>query len=247
MNSASGAALAALLLFAMTGCSSNHRADAEAATSATTATDATATTAPAADGTTTAVAADSPDTSDDKTGTGHVSITGQYSLEKDFTVTGCQAAPPGDGLLSGYHMMVKDGDMPLALLSIALKNYDKDGTYEIASTTREAAVGQAMTSGIMGPLTLMVMRDATSPLAFGQIPESKLTITVSDNGAKGHAEFTDLESTPSMADIDLKSNAPPHGKRVSGSVTWTCGKVDRINAKMNTAVNGMFNKLIPPK
>lgn len=229
MKSASATALAALLLFSITGCS--HRADAE--TSAST--------------TTTTVAANAPNDSDDKTGTGHVSITGQYSLEKDFTVSGCQAAPPGDGLLSGYHMMAKDGDMPLALLSVALKTYDKDGPYEIASTTREAAVGQAMRSGTMGPLTLMVMRDATSPLAFGQIPESKLTITVSDNGTKGRAEFTDLESTPSAADIDPNSSGPPHGKRVSGSVTWSCAKVDRIDAKMNTAVNGMFNKIIPPK
>jgi hypothetical protein len=232
MKSASAAALAALLLFAATGCSS-HRAAAE--------------TAAAADGTSTTVAANSPNDSDDKTGTGHVSLTGQYALEKDFTVSGCQAAPPGDGLLSGYHLMAKDGDMPLALLSVALKTYDKDGPYEIASTTREAAVGQAMTSGTMGPLTLMVMRDETTPLGFGQIPESKLTITVSDNGTKGRAEFTDLESTPTAADIDLKSSGPPHGKRVSGSVTWTCGNVDRIDPKMNTAVNGMFNKLIPPK
>jgi hypothetical protein len=162
-------------------------------------------------------------------------------------VTGCQAAPPGDGLLSGYHMMVKDGDAPLALLSVALKNYDKDGPYEIPSASREAAVGQAMRTGVMGPLTLMVMRENNAPLAFMQIPESKLTITVSDNGAKGNAAFTDLESQPSVEDLDLKSGGPPHGKRVSGSVTWTCGKVDRLDPKMNNAVNSMFNKLIPPK
>jgi hypothetical protein len=239
MKSASAAALAALLLFAMTGCSPRHETEAEAATAATT--------APAADGTSTAVAATSSNDSDDKTGTGHVSITGQYSLEHDFTVTGCQAAPPGDGLLSGYHMMVKDGDAPLALLSVALKNYDKDGPYEIPSASREAAVGQAMRTGVMGPLTLMVMRENNAPLAFMQIPESKLTITVSDNGAKGNAAFTDLESQPSVEDLDLKSGGPPHGKRVSGSVTWTCGKVDRLDPKMNNAVNSMFNKLIPPK
>ena len=244
MKSASAAALAALLLFAMTGCSSRHQTEAEAATSANAA---TATTAPAADGTSTTVAADSPHDSDDKTGTGHVSITGQYSLEHDFTVSGCQAAPPGDGLLSGYHMTAKDGDTPLALLSVALKTYDKDGSYEIAPASREAAVGQAMRTGVMGPLTLMVMRENNAPLGFMQIPESKLTITVSDNGAKGSAAFTDLESQPSVEDLDLKSGDPPHGKRVSGSVTWTCGNVDRIDAKMNTAVNGMFNKLIPPK
>jgi|GEM_PF-995696 hypothetical protein len=249
MNSASATALAALLLFSMTGCSSSHRADAETTTTAT-ATDPTASTAPAAapDGTSTTVAADSSHASDDdKTGTGHLTITGEYSLDHDFTVSGCQAAPPGDGLLSGYHMTAKDGELPIALLAIALKTYDKDGPYEIAPTTREAAVGQAMNSGIMGPLTLMVMRDATTPLAFMQTPASKLTITVSDAGAKGTAEFSGLESPPTIEDLNTKNGAVPHGKRVSGSITWTCGSVGHIDAKMNTAVNGMFNKLIPPK
>jgi len=102
-----------------------------------------------------------------------------------------------------------------------------------------------MTSGVMGPLTMMFMRDGTSPLAFVQTPESKLTITVSNDGAKGRAEFTDLESMPTAEDIDPTSSAPPHGKRVSGSVTWTCGTVGHINPTMNNAVNGAFNKLIP--
>ena len=115
-----------------------------------------------------------------------------------------------------------------------------------ANASREAAVGQAMTSGIMGPLTMMITRDAASPLAFMQVPASKLTITVSDNGSKGNAEFSDLESQPSMEDFDPKSGAMPKGKRVSGSVTWTCGSVGHINAKMNGAVNGMFKQLIPP-
>jgi hypothetical protein len=48
-----------------------------------------------------------------------------------------------------------------------------------------------------------------------------------------------------LSPIDLKSSAPPHGKRVSGSVTWTCGTVGHINATMNDAVNGTFKKLIP--
>jgi hypothetical protein len=226
MTSIHATALAALLL-AMTGCTSSHQAAA--------ATD------------TTATADTSNGSTESKAGAGHVSLTGQYSLEKDFVVTGCQVAPPGDGLLSGYHMMSKDDDTPIALLSVALKDYDKDGPYVQANTSREAAAGRAMTSGVMGPLTLMIMQDAAAPLAFGQVAESKLTITVSDSGAAGNAEFTDLESQPSMADFDPKSGAMPKGKRVSGSVTWKCETVDRINAKMNDAVNGTFKKLIPPR
>ena len=236
MNATRATTLAALMLFAMTGCTSSHQASAETATTA-------------ADGTPTTVPADSASstgTTGTKAGTGHVSLTGEYSLEKDFTVSGCQAGPPGDGLLSGYHMMSKD-DAPIALLSVALKDYDKDGPYVQPQTTREAGVGRAMNSGVMGPLTLMVMQDASAPLAFGQVAGSKLTITISNNGTAGNAEFTDLESQPSMADYDPKSGTMPKGKRVSGSVTWTCESLDRINAKMNDAVNGAFNKLIPPR
>jgi hypothetical protein len=236
MTSAS-CALFALLLLSMTGCASRHQA------------------AAAADGTTTTVAADtapgtatSADTStEDKAGAGHLSLTGEYTLETDFIVENCNVAPAGDGLLSGYHMAAKSGgDIPL--LSVALKDYSKDGPYEQAASSPEKAVGQAMTTGVMGPLTMMIMKEGgTMPLAFGQVAGSKLTITVSNEGAKGVAEFTDLQSQPNMAEFDPKSGAMPKGKRVSGSVTWACGSVGRINAKMNDAVNGMFKKLIPPR
>jgi hypothetical protein len=104
-------------------------------------------------------APDSPDTAkEDKTGIGHVSLTGQYALEKDFVVSGCQVAPPGGGLLSGYHMTAKDGVPPIALLSITLKDYDKNASYVQVSPSREAAAGRAMGSGVMGPLTMMVMQ-----------------------------------------------------------------------------------------
>jgi hypothetical protein len=248
MTKAHSTTLAALILLAMTACSSSHQAAASATTAVDDTTTAAAAGAAAQTGEAPTAAPDSPDTAEeDKTGIGHVSLTGQYALEKDFVVSGCQVAPPGGGLLSGYHMTAKDGVTPIALLSITLKDYDKDASYVQLNPSREAAAGRAMSSGIMGPLTMMVMQDAAAPLAFGQVPASKLTITVSDNGAKGNAAFTDLESQPSMADFDVKSGAMPHGKRVSGSVTWTCGSVGRINTKMNDAVNGAFSKLIPPR
>ena len=241
MTTRSGAALAAAILLLATGCTSRAPAsNAEAATATTT--DATATTTTPADASTT-----EPSSREDKTGTGHVSITGDFALEKDFIVDMCQVAPPGDGLLAGYHMGIKDQGPPLALLSVALKDYTKDGRYEQPQMTREAAVGQAMRTGSMGPLTLMVMSDATTPLGFGAVPGSTLVFTISNDGAKGTAEFTNVESQISVADIHQNSNEPPHGKKVSGSVSWTCGTVDRIDPHMNDAVNGMFKKLIPPK
>lgn len=263
------AALAALLVLSITACSSSRKVEVDpASSSVTTTSDAANTTAaqpstaPAAESTmapaaepsaasaaepNTVAAADTASHSDEDTpGAGHVSMTGDYVLENDFVVQMCQAGPPGDGLLSGYHMAIKDGDPQIVMLSIGLKNYDKDGVYEMPSLSREGAVGQAMRSGMMGPLMLMVMKPgSTQPFGFSQAPSSKLTITVSDNGAKGSATFTNLESQPDMSKFDMRSGKMPAGKRASGSISWTCGLVGRIDPKMNDAVNSTFKKLIP--
>jgi hypothetical protein len=205
MTRTHGTALAILILVSMTGCTASHPAAASTGGTTAAAAGDTATTAPAADSTSQPAgsadaAADA--SSEDKSGVGHISLTGQYSLEHDFIVDACSVAPAGDGLLSGYHMASKDGDAPIGMIAVTLKEYAKDGPYEQTLTSREAVVGRAMTSGVMGPLTVMLMRDATTPLAFMQVPESKLTITVSNDGAKGIAEFTDLESQVSAEDID---------------------------------------------
>lgn len=238
-------ALAVLLVLSMTACSSSRKADVDpAATTVTTTSNAATATvaepsvAPATD--------NASNSGDDKPGAGHVSMTGDAALESDFVVDMCQAGPPGGGLLSGYHMAMKDGDPHIAILSIGLKNYDKDGVYDVPSLSREAAVGQVMSSGMMGPLTLMVVSPGNpTPFAFSQTPSSKLTITVSDNGAKGSAAFTNLESQPDMSKFDLHAGKMPAGKRASGSISWTCGTVGRIDPKMNDAVNSAFKKLIP--
>lgn len=178
-------------------------------------------------------------------GSGHLHLTGDVTLDHDFVVDACQIAPAGDGLLAGYHMNAKDGDSTLTHLSIVLKNYDKDGPYSPADKSEEAQVGAAMATGDMGPLSLMVTQPSSPmPLAPMLKPASTMVINVSDNGNKGDAKFTDLETMPSFEDIDLKSSTPPHGKKLSGSITWTCGKIDTLNAQMNSAVNGMFDKLM---
>ena len=161
---------------------------------------------------------------------------------------GCQIAPPGDGLLSGYHMNAKDGDSTVMNLAVVIKNYDKDGPYSPADKSAEAQVGQAMSTGNMGLLTLMVaQKGSPMPLAVMLQPTSTLVVTTADNGAKGGVVFTDMESPVTFSDIDLNSNEKPHGKRVSGSISWTCGHVDHLNAEMNNAVNGMMNKLMPKR
>jgi len=181
-------------------------------------------------------------------GTGHLHVTGDVTVDHDFLVDACTIAPPGDGLLAGYHMNAKDGDSTIIMLSVVVKAYDKDGPYSPTVHTAEAQVAEQMSVGSSDFMTLMIaQKPSPMPVAIMLKPESKLVTTISDNGVKGKVEFSDMESPLSFQDIDLKSTEKPHGKRASGSITWSCGKVERINAKMDAAVNGMMQKLMPAK
>ena len=191
---------------------------------------------------------DEPGSSEHGTGTGHLHVTGDLTVDHDFLVDACTIAPPGDGLLAGYHMNAKDGDSTIIMLSVVVKAYDKDGPYSPTVHTAEAQVAEQMSVGSSDFMTLMIAQKP-SPMPAGIMlkPESKLVTTISDNGVTGKVEFTDMESPLSFQDIDLKSKDKPHGKRASGSITWSCGKVERINAQMDAAVNGMMQKLMPAK
>ncbi len=223
-----------VLALAFAGCSA-HAAQ-TASSDGTKAADSTA----AAAGTDTASAA-APDAPAGPLG-GHLHLTGDVTLDRDFAVDQCVISPAGDGLLSGYVMGNKEDDA-LKMVRVTVKNYDKDGTYSPTDKTAEGQVAQAMTTGTMGPLTLMMVQpDSPVPLAFMLKPNSKLTIAISGDGAKGDAEFSDMWS-PIPGEIADPSNPKSGGKTVSGSLTWTC-KVERLNAKMNDAVNGMFKSII---
>jgi len=191
---------------------------------------------------------DESSTSEHGSGTGHLHVTGDLTVDHDFAVDACTIAPPGDGLLAGYHMNAKDGDSTIIMLSVVVKAYDKDGPYSPTAHTAEQQVAEQMSVGSSDFMTLMIAQKS-SPMPVGIMlkPESKVVTTISDNGVKGKVEFNDMESPLSFQDIDLKSNEKPHGKRASGSITWSCGKVERINAKMDAAVNGMMQKLMPAK
>jgi hypothetical protein len=180
------------------------------------------------------------------TATGHLHLTGAVSLEHDFTVDACVIGPAGDGLLDGYHMNAKDGDKAIDILSVVVKDYAKDGSYAPADKSAGGQVNAAMTSGVMGPVTLMVAQaDSPAPLAVMLKPDSTMNIQISDNGAKGDAEFTDMGTPMTMADLDPNGPTKGQGKKISGSITWSCGTVEHIDPKMNDAVNGTFKKLIP--
>jgi hypothetical protein len=129
-----------------------------------------------------------------------------------------------------------------------VKRYDKDGPYSPAYHTAEAQVAEQMSVGSSDFMTL-ILAQPSSPMPVGIMikPESKLVATIAGNGVRGKVDFTDMESPISFADIDMKSKEKPHGKRVSGSISWSCRKVERINAQMDAAVNGMMNKLMPAR
>jgi hypothetical protein len=179
-------------------------------------------------------------------GAGHLHLTGDVTKDADFAIDGCQIGKPGEGLLDGYRMHAEDGDSSLNMLSVLLRNYVKDGPYT-ADTSASAQLKEGMSSGNFSPLSLMLTdKDVTAPLAFGLTPKSSLVITISDDGAKGRAEMVNMESQVGMAEIVAATGKDkPHGKVVSGSVTWSCGHVDHLNGEMNKAVDGMMNKLMP--
>lgn len=181
-------------------------------------------------------------------GSGHLHLTGDVTLDHDFAIDGCQIAPPGDGLLSGYHMNAKDGDGTIVMLSVVIKKYDKDGPYSPTFHTAEEQVGETMATGSQDFLSVMVATpNSTQPLALAWKPASKLVVTTSGNGSKGEATFTDMGTPLSVADVDMKTGTMSPGKKLSGTVTWTCGKIDRIDPTMDKAVNGMMKKLMPSK
>ena len=179
-------------------------------------------------------------------GAGHLHLTGDVTKDADFAIDGCQIGKPGEGLLDGYRMHAENGDSSIIMLSVLLRDYVKDGPYN-ADTSASSQLKEGMSSGSSGPLSLMIAQaNAIAPLAFGLTPTSSLVITISDDGAKGKAELVNMESQLGMAEmLAARNTGKPHGKIVSGSVTWSCGHVDHLNDTMNKAVDGMMNKLMP--
>jgi hypothetical protein len=177
-------------------------------------------------------------------GRGHVQLTGDATVDTEFAVEQCTIGPAGDGLLDGYHMSSKATRGTLQLLSVAVKGYEGDGTFTPpVDSGKSTIVGKRSVSG---PLSMTIGREnSTVPLPVIARPESKLTITISDSGSRGSAEFSDMTSPVAMEDVDIK--APLHAKRKSfaGSVTWRCASVERLDAATTDAAKSMTKGLTP--
>jgi hypothetical protein len=147
-------------------------------------------------------------------------------------------------MLDGYHMSAKAARGTLQLLSVAVKSYENDGIFTPpVDTGKSVIVGKRSVSG---PLSMTIGREnSTVPLPVITRPESKLTITISDSGSRGTAEFSEMTSPVAMEDVDIK--APLHAKRKSfaGSVTWRCASVEHLDAATTDAAKSMTKGLTP--
>ena len=175
---------------------------------------------------------------------GHLQLTGDATVDTDFAVEQCSIGPAGDGPLNGYHMSAKAGHGTLQLLSIAVKSYDHDGSYTPAVDTGKVALTGK--HGVSGPLSMMIGREnSTVPLPVITHPESHLTITISDSGARGTAEFSELTSPIAMEDIEIRRHPHTKEKTFAGSLTWRCGSVERVDTASTAAAKGMLKGLTP--
>jgi hypothetical protein len=175
---------------------------------------------------------------------GHLQLTGDATVDTDFAVEQCSIGPAGDGPLNGYHMSAKAGHGTLQLLSIAVKSYDHDGSFTPAVDTGKVALTGK--HGVSGPLSMIIGRENTTvPLPVITRPESHLTITISDSGSRGTAEFSELTSPIAMEDIEIRRHPHTKEKTFAGSLTWRCASVERVDTASTSAAKSMLKGLTP--
>ncbi|HMI59001.1 MAG TPA: hypothetical protein VK511_13185 [Gemmatimonadaceae bacterium] len=177
-------------------------------------------------------------------GRGHLQLNGDATVDTDFAVEQCTIGPAGDGLLDGYHMNAKATRGTLQLLSLAVKSYDGDGTFSPpVDTGKTTSVGKR---GVSGPLSITIGREnTTAPLPVITRPESRLTITISDSGSRGTAEFTDMTSPVAMEDVEIKAPLHAKPKSFAGSLSWHCSSVEHLDAATTDAAKSMTKGLTP--
>jgi hypothetical protein len=177
-------------------------------------------------------------------GRGHLQLTGDATVDTDFAVEQCTIAPAGEGLLNGYHMSARTSHGTLQMLTVALRSYEHDGSFTPpVDTGKSSIIGKRAVSG---PLSMSIGREnSTVPIPVITRPESRLTITISDSGSRGTAEFSEMTSPVAMEDVDIK--APLHAKHKSfaGSLSWRCASVEHLDSATTNAAKSMLKGLTP--
>jgi hypothetical protein len=177
-------------------------------------------------------------------GRGHLQLSGDASVDTDFAVEQCTIAPAGEGLLNGYRMSARASHGTLQMLSVSVKSYEHDGSFTPAiDSSRSKSSGK---QGVSNPLSMTIGREnSTVPIPVIARPESRITITISDSGSRGTAEFSEMTSPVAMEDVDIK--APLHAKHKSfaGSLSWRCPGVEHLDSATANAAKGMLKGLTP--
>lgn len=177
-------------------------------------------------------------------GSGHFQLTGDATVDTDFAVEQCTIGPAGEGLLNGYRMSARASHGTLQMLSVSVKDYEHDGSFTPATDSSKSVKGGK--PGVNSPVSMTIGREnSTVPIAVIAKPESRITITISDSGSRGTAEFSDMTSPVAMEDVDIK--APLHAKRKSfaGSLSWRCASVEHLDSATANAAKGMLKGLTP--
>jgi hypothetical protein len=175
---------------------------------------------------------------------GHLQLTGDATVDTDFAVEQCTIGPAGDGPLNGYRMSAKPAHGTVQMLSVNVRDYVRDSTYAPPVDTGKSSFTSKR--GVSEPLAMTIGREnSTVPLPVMTRPESRLTITISDSGSRGSAEFTDLTSPLAMEDIAIKSHPHAKGKTFSGSLSWHCASVERVDSASTNAAKSLLKGLTP--
>jgi hypothetical protein len=175
---------------------------------------------------------------------GHLQLSGDATVDTDFAVEQCTIGPAGEGLLNGYRMSARASHGTLQMLSVSVKDYEHDGSFTPAiDSARSKSIAKP---GVSSPVSMTIGREnSTVPIPVIAKPGSRITITISDSGSRGTAEFSDMTSPIAMEDVDIK--APLHAKRKSfaGSLSWRCPNVEHLDSATANAAKGMLKGLTP--
>jgi hypothetical protein len=177
-------------------------------------------------------------------GRGHLQLSGDATVDTDFAVEQCSIGPAGEALLNGYHMNARASHGTLQMLTVAVKSYEHDGSFTPpVDTGKSTMMGKR---GVTSPLTMSIGREnSTVPIPVITKPESRLSITISDSGSRGTAEFSEMTSPVAMEDVDIKAPLHAKHKTFAGSLTWRCPSVERLDSATANAAKGMLKGLTP--
>lgn len=177
-------------------------------------------------------------------GRGHLQLSGDATVDTDFAVEQCSVGPAGDGMLNGYHMSARASHGTVQMLTVSVQGYEHDGSFSPpVDSGKSTMIGKR---GIGGPLTMSIGREnSTVPIPVLAKPESRLTITISDSGSRGTAEFSDMTSPVAMEDVDIKAPLHAKHKTFAGSLTWHCPSVEHLDSAATNAAKGMLKGLTP--